>query len=51
MELTRTGLSSWLFEGELTFAAVTRMLTDDLEVDPEMLAVGYFDTPGWCGRP
>jgi phospholipid transport system transporter-binding protein len=33
-KLTRTGLSSWLFEGELTFATVTGMLTGGPKIDP-----------------
>ena len=32
--LTRTGPSSWLFEGDLTFVTVTGMLTGGPKVDP-----------------
>ena len=32
--LTRTGASSWSFEGELTFATVAGMLTVGPKVDP-----------------
>ena len=32
-KLTRTGPSSWLFEGELTFSTVTGMLSDGPKVD------------------
>ena len=38
-KLTRTGPSSWLFEGELTFATVTTMLTGGPKVDPTKSAV------------
>ena len=38
-KLTRTGPSSWSFEGELTFATVTRMLTNGPKVDPANPAV------------
>ena len=33
-KLTRTGPSSWSFEGELTFATVTAMLSGGPKVDP-----------------
>ena len=38
-KLTRTGPSSWLFEGDLTFATVTGMLTRGPKVDPTKPAV------------
>jgi phospholipid transport system transporter-binding protein len=38
-KLTQTGPSSWLFEGELTFATVTGMLTGGPKVDPTKPAV------------
>ena len=38
-KLTRTGPSSWSFEGELTFATVTGMLTAGPKVDPTKPAV------------
>ena len=38
-KLTRTGPSSWSFEGELTFATVTGMLTGGPKVDPTKPAV------------
>ena len=38
-KLTRTGPSSWSFEGELTFATVSTMLTDGPKVDPTKSAV------------
>jgi len=38
-KLTRTGSSSWLLEGELTFATVTGMLAAGPEVDPTKPAV------------
>ena len=38
-KLTRTGPSSWSFEGELTFATVTGMLTSGPKVDPTKSAV------------
>ena len=38
-KLTRTGPSSWSFEGELTFATVTTMLTGGPKVDPTKSAV------------
>ena len=38
-KLTRTGPSSWSFEGELTFATVTEMLTGGPKVDPIKSAV------------
>ena len=41
-KLTRTGPSSWSFEGELTFATVTEMLTGGPTVDPTKPAVVDF---------
>jgi len=38
-KLTRTGPSSWLIEGELTFATVTGMLTSGPKVDSTQPAV------------
>ena len=38
-KLTRTGPSSWSFEGELTFATVTGMLAAGPKVDPTKSAV------------
>ena len=38
-KLTQTGSSSWLFEGELTFATVAGMLTAGPKVDPTKPAV------------
>ena len=38
-KLTRTGPSSWSFEGELTFATVTEMLTAGPKVNPTKPAV------------
>ena len=38
-KLTQTGPSSWSFEGELTFATVTEMLTAGPKVDPTKPAV------------
>ena len=38
-KLTRTGSSSWVFEGELTFATVTGMLIVGPKVDPTKIAV------------
>ena len=41
-KLTQTGPSSWLFDGELTFATVTGMLADSPKVDPTKPAVVDF---------
>ena len=38
-QLTRTGPSSWLFEGELTFVTVNGMFTSGPKVDPTKTAV------------
>ena len=38
-KLIRTGPSSWLFEGELTFATVTGMFADGPKFDPTRPAV------------
>ena len=38
-KLTQTGPSSWSFEGELTFATVTGLLTSGPKVDPTKPAV------------
>ena len=38
-KLTRTGPSSWFFEGELTFATVSGLLTGGPKVDPTKPAV------------
>ena len=38
-KLTQTGPSSWLFEGELTFATVNGMFTSGPKVDPTKTAV------------
>ena len=38
-KLTRTGPSSWSFEGELTFTTVTGLLTAGPKVDPTKTAV------------
>ena len=38
-KLTRTGPSSWLFEGELTFATVTGVLAGGPQIDPARPAV------------
>ena len=38
-KLTRTGPSSWLFEGELTFVTVNGMFTSGPKVDPTKTVV------------
>ena len=38
-KLTRTGSSSWLFEGELTFFTVAKIFTAGPKVDPTKHAV------------